>query len=305
MAGRFKTQLLFLLLLLANACGDKALQVTRSLKKDRNLNLEASHVFIVPHPDDWQLSMGDYAFDLIESEKTDVLIIITDAGDAGRNDAYWHSREKGSLASVRSVLKTPLFTGGSDELADTLTIGNKNLSRNTLRNVRMVFLRLPDGLKEGKGTPLANFESMYKLYRDQITSITSVDKANSYTLSELTETIEKIVEEAFNDKAKPIRFYIQDPGYERNFSHSDHFATQAIARDIIASLDYRNCKTLAFEDYRTAKKTENITDNRQNNKTRLVEAYDLVVLTEHGECNLCFVSHYRWLTRSYHREFEC
>ncbi|MBI2602497.1 MAG: PIG-L family deacetylase [Deltaproteobacteria bacterium] len=279
--------------------------MSRSLKGQRNLNLDAAHVFVVPHPDDWQLSMGDYAFDLIDSEKTEVLMIIVDAGDAGRSNSYWQSREKGSLASVRSVLKTPIFTGGADEVVDSLEMGTKQLTRYTLRNVRMVFLRLPDGLVQGGGTEIGNFESIYKLYKDQIPSITSVDHVNTFTLGELKETLGGIVAGTFQDKTKPIRFYIQDPGPESHFSHSDHFATQAVARDVISGLGYRFCQTLAFEDYRTAKKTENITDNRQNNKTRLIEAYDLVVLTEHGECNLCFVNHYKWLTRSYHREFDC
>jgi len=285
------------------SCGAKDINTTRTLRKTIAIDFNAHHVFLVPHPDDWQLFMGEYAYDVIRSASTKVTIVLTNAGDAGKGTTYWQARELASLASVRASLGYPLVQGDPSETDETLSLNGKNIRHHTLRNVSMYFIRLPDGFPDGSGSSASNGESMLKLRDGDISKITTIDKANTFTWSELQTLMKNIVAREVPAPAQPLTFYIQDPGSEKKFSHSDHLATQDLARYTTGFYVSDQCKQIAFEDYRIKNKTENLGD--AGKKSVLFSAYDVIMFTTVGECNNCLTSHYQWLLRSYHREFNC
>lgn len=293
-----------IILLLTN-CGAKDLNTTRTLRKTVPIDFNASHIFIAPHPDDWQLFMGDYAYDVIRSATTKVTIIGTNAGDAGKGAAYWKAREAASIASVRAALEFPLIQGDASETDETLSLNGKNIRHHTLRNVSMYFFRLPDGEQDGSGTGDSKNESMLKLWYGDIATLTSIDKANTFTWDELQTLLKNIVDKEFPTSTLPVTFYIQDPGSEKKFSHSDHLATQELARLTTRFYNTEQCKQIAFEDYRIKNKTENLKKDVSGKKSLLFSAYDVIMFNSVGECNVCALSHYQWLLRSYHREFNC
>ncbi len=292
-------------LILLFSCGESNLNVTRSLRQHIPINYDASHFFVVAHPDDWQLFMGEYAYDLIKSSKTKVTIVLTNAGDAGKGTAYWKAREDGSLASVRAALNLPIVEGSSAEKDETLTIADKKIRHHTIQNVDLYFFRLPDGFPDGSGSGAGHNQSMLQLLRGDISSITSIDSANTFSWKELQDLLRAVVDSKRANSSEALNFYTLDPGSEKNFSHSDHLVTQELARSISPVYVSNTCKLLAFEDYRIKKKTSNIDKESTGKKALLFSAYDMVMLSRVGECNICMRSHYEWLLRSYHREFDC
>lgn len=146
---------------------------------------------------------------------------------------------------------------------------------------------------------------MLKLRNSDISSITSIDKANTFTWDELQTLLKDIVTRELPTTSSPVVFYMQDPGSEKNFSHSDHLATQELARLTSRFFDSNQCKQIAFEDYRTKDKTKNIKRETAGKKFVLFSAYDLIMVNSVGECMLCDPTHADWVVRSYHREFNC
>jgi hypothetical protein len=225
------------------------------------------------------------------------------AGDYGKNEAFWKARETSALASIRSVLGFPLVAGDPSEVTDEQDIDGHKLTHHTLRNVSVYFLRLPDGDVDGKGYASTSHQTMIKLYKQDISNLKTIDNANTYTLDGLyTLTSALIKKEATKSSSY---FYIQDPGSEKNFSHSDHLITQFIARTAISKSGLKTCKVRAFSDYRIKNKTMNLSKAEMTKKTQLFSAYDVVMMMLQNECGFCAVSHYEWLSRSYMREFNC
>lgn len=303
MQRTFKTIFLFLLILIAN-CGDKNLNVSRSLRKDIPIDFNANHFFIAPHPDDWQLFMGEYAYDTIRSSSTKVTIVTTNAGDEGLGTAYWEARELADIASVRAALGYSLTNGDPSEVDETLTLNGKNIRHHTLRNVSMYFFRLPDGFPDGSGTSDSKGQSMLKLMRNEINSLTSIDQANTFTWNDLQNVLKSIVDKEFTGTNAMV-FHIQDPGSEKKYSHSDHLVTQQLAREVSSQYADKNCKQIAFEDYRTKNKTENLSKSQFAKKALLLEAYDVIMMDKVQKCGICLRDHFEWLKRSYRREFNC
>jgi len=249
--------------------------------------------------------MGEYAYEVIRSAQTKVTIVLTNAGDAGKGTSYWQAREAASLASVRAALNYPIVQGDPSETDETLSLNGKNIRHHTLRNVSMYFFRLPDGFPDGSGSAEGDFQSMLKLWDGDIPTITSIDKANTFTWVELKTLLKSIVAREYPDSSLPVAFYIQDPGSEKKYSHSDHLATQELARDTTSIYNTDQCKQIAFEDYRIKNKSQNISKGQTGKSALLFSAYDIIMMSAVGECNICMLSHYQWLLRSYHREFNC
>ncbi len=271
----------------------------------KNIDPSAAHVFIVPHPDDWQLFMGEYAFDAIASAGTKVVIISTDAGDSGKDPAYWQAREKAELASIRSVLGFSQKDGDKSEVADERDFAGHKISHRQIRNVSIYFLRLPDGDIGGEGFPRNQSQSLLKFYYHDIDQIESVDKKNTYGRDDFDQMLKSLLKTELSLVSAKTFFHIQDPGLEKRFSHSDHLVTQFLARSAISSLNLANCVVRSFEDYRIKTKTPNLNHDALNKKMQLFTAYESIMLSEQQVCSLCDRSHYEWLSRSYVREYDC
>lgn len=296
---------IFASFLFLQACGGEDVNLTRSMNKKIPAKLDATNVIVVAHPDDWQLFLGEFAYDMIQSSTTKVVIIQTNAGDAGKTESFWKARELASLASVRSVLGYPLIEGDASEVSETLTLAGKNIQHNTLRNVSIYSLRLPDGFPKGGGSGLGGFQSMKKLSEGEISSITSIDDANTFSWEDLHSVINAIVEREYTTRTDPIRFLTLDPGKQPKATHSDHDITQEIGRNVFHNFASENCRYLAFQDYRIKDKKKNIGSSESAKKSLLFTAYDTVMYKQEGTCNLCEPSYYQWLLRSYYREFNC
>ncbi|MFJ7998353.1 ricin-type beta-trefoil lectin domain protein [Streptomyces sp. NPDC096310] len=147
------------------------------------------------------------------------------AGDAGhpfRESYYVRSREDGVRAAYAEM------AGTADRWKrDDVVLGDRRLLSYTLAagaDVRLTFLRLPDGLPRGSGTTTNRHQSLLKLFRGEIRTIRPVDAERAYTEGELLTTLTELAD---REKARRVRTLDYDNhsfGHHdtRTVDHSDH-----------------------------------------------------------------------------------
>lgn len=116
------------------------------------------------------------------------------AGDAGRSfagDSFVRRREQG----VRAAYARLAGVANQWQRDDVIVAGRRMVSSHLTGrpDVRLVFLRLPDGFPRGVGTPRYARQSLLKLFRGQIPAMSPVDGARPYTEAELTGVLSELL----------------------------------------------------------------------------------------------------------------
>ena len=184
-----------------------------------------SHMAVVSHEDDDILFMNhDIAAAIAQGEAMTTVFVT--AGDAGRDQAYWEGREEGARAAYS------VYAGSSDWVNETIqlrdgpqkfTIATSYLADQP--DVRLYFLRLPDGFRGGDGSTLYGNESLRKLWDGSIEEVHSVDGTNSYTRAELADILLMLME-----RHQPTQLMVQDHvSILAPSEHSDHFNASLFA----------------------------------------------------------------------------
>lgn len=274
------------------------------LTPKKSVDLAKLHVFLAPHPDDWQIFMGHFAYDVITSKATQALIILVTAGDHGNDDAYWQAREAGSIASVRAAYKLDLWTASPQEVSSTTLVNGKNLSSVKIENTTMVFFRLPDGFLKGAGSATHSSQSLAKLFTGDIPSLTSVDGANSFTKQDLQATLLDLVHATKAKDTQEVFFHTLDSGYGAKMAHSDHYYATEFLMNIRKEVQ-PGCNINAYQDYRSQYRPANLSNTEAGKKVELFSAYDQIMIQSGQECGMCSASHYKWLMRSYFVQISC
>ena len=133
--------------------------------------------YVVAHADDWQLFMQPNAYNDIAASGSKVVFIITTAGDAGADEAYWRAREEGAKSSVRFCL-APLASLA--QRSGTKEFNSHGINFWSVNNVTCYFLRLPDGNLDGNGFGARGYQSLSKFMLRQIDTIGAVDGSTTY-----------------------------------------------------------------------------------------------------------------------------
>lgn len=185
----------------------------------------ASNVVFVAHQDDNILFMEQDLHAAIERGEAITTVFVT-AGDAGRNAAYWLGREEGARAAMSQM------TGSTDWVTETVTLGEGDASYQVVTSyladqpeIRLYFLRLPDGLMQGTGSGRYGRESLQQLVDGDIDRVHSVDGAASYDRAELVGLLRLLM-----DEHDATRVMVQDHiSVFSGADHSDHRATAWLA----------------------------------------------------------------------------
>lgn len=195
--------------------------------------------FIVAHPDDWQLFMGDVA--AAKSARGDwVVFVYVTAGDADRSVEYWQARERGSLASAYAIANsTPVRQSESSPAQCSSVIARgHSILRCTFCNTVSIFLRLPDGGYDGRGFDEANSQSLEQFATGRIGKLEAVDHSTTYRdWKDLTQTVEVLLSiEQTRLSSESMEVNTHDPDAEVNpGDHSDHSAVGRLVSEITAS----------------------------------------------------------------------
>jgi len=206
--------------------------------------------FVQADEDDWQLFMcKKISGDLFTGGK--VILITLTAGDEGYGTgsfngsptAYYLAKERGAVFSSKTVSDFS-YTANypfsyAIPVAQNVIINSKNLVKydygdpSGAGEIVNYFLRLPDGGFNGAGFPATSNQSLMKLKQGIISTITSIDGANTYTWNELTNTIFAII---LSERAGDPQFYLNTSSLDNIYNpgdHSDHIYSSTAAQEAV------------------------------------------------------------------------
>lgn len=207
--------------------------------------------FIQADADDWQLYMSKKVSADLNAGGKAVMITLT-AGDEGHGTgsfnsspiAYYLAREQGAVNSSKTISDISYAAyypfSYAVPTAQVASINGKNIVKYTygdpsgVANVVSYFLRLPDGGPTGAGFAATSNQSLMKLKMGNITSITSIDGANTYTSwNDLVETILQII---LAEKGSDPQFYINTSNLNAGVNpgdHSDHIYSSTAVQEAV------------------------------------------------------------------------
>ncbi len=176
--------------------------------------------YVVAHADDWQLFMFPEVFEDMTSPETKTVILVITAGDAGKEEVYWKSREEGCKSSVE--LCRPVSPETNLWLKKKSFSGREIAAWN-LPGFSCYFLRLPDGNLDGNGFESNWHESLQKLLENKIETIQTKD-GQTFNKAELIRLLEEIILYESGNSVEG-RMNYPNPDLVKNFDdHSDHIA---------------------------------------------------------------------------------
>lgn len=207
-------------------------------------------VFIVAHPDDWQLFMGDVAVRHLARDDR-ALFIVVSAGDAGRPADYWHARESGAAASMRAAL----------------ALADKPASRAVTR-----FLRIPDGKPDGLGFAATGFQSLQRFERHLLAQLVSIDGAAHYAdVTDLMRELRAIVRRE-TDLGLYVHIHTHDPDLQHNpGDHADH---RSVGRIALALGQAMHVPVTLYSGYVNIRRPDNLSATDAARKSYLFVTYD-------------------------------
>ncbi|HAO46087.1 MAG TPA: T9SS type A sorting domain-containing protein [Ferruginibacter sp.] len=230
--------------------------------------------YIVGDADDWQLFMSNKLISDLDAGGKVVVITLT-AGDEGNGPGmfngsttpYYQAKEKGAVYSSKFVadfMNTPYPLTYGVPSSQVVSINSKNLVKyvygnsNGVGSVVNYFLRLPDGGQTGAGYAGTGNNSLKKLKDGNIASLTSIDGQNTYTWSQLVNTIYAII---FAEKGADPQVWINVA--ELNTAnnpndHSDHTYSSMAAQEAVATRLW-----VGINDY-VMNYSSNLADNNTN-----------------------------------------
>jgi hypothetical protein len=216
-----------------------------------NVQAQQVNYYVVADQDDWQLFMSKNMTADCNGNK--VVIITLTAGDEGNGantfggaaTAYYLAKEMGAVYSskfIRDINNNSIAPNNTYPLptVQTVSINSKNLKKYSYGpaggagTVVNYFLRLPDGGSAGAGFAGTGNQSLQRLKLNLIGNMTSVDGANTYTWSQLTNTIYAIV---MAEKGTDNQVYINTATQNTttNPDHSDHYYSGMAAQEGVSS----------------------------------------------------------------------
>ncbi|WP_206080259.1 PIG-L family deacetylase [Pacificoceanicola onchidii] len=209
-------------------------------------------MFIVAHQDDDLLFMNPTLLAQIESGEA-VTTVYQTAGDAGEDEAYWSAREAGMKAAYANM--AGVENAWIDETVEVSQDGQTYaLASSYLEDapqVRLYFLRTPDGFGDGSGSEAQDGQSLQKLWEGTIPEVTTVDGAATYTAEDMTALTAGLM--ALH---QPDHIHIQDfDSPHTDLEHSDHVfgahfaveAAESYAADFTLT-SYTGYATWGFEE---------------------------------------------------------
>ncbi len=169
-----------------------------------------TNFYVVAHPDDWVLFMGNNAFRDAQNQNQHFVLIVLTAGDGGYHMSpapggtipYYLGRENAAMRSIRFITNTsPTFSNGNGitTYTDYVYPAMHKISRIKYNNASVYFFRLPDGGDStGIGYPANGYQTLKALYAgksnggiDRIESIDSTIYFDGW--SDLINTLRELV----------------------------------------------------------------------------------------------------------------
>ena len=184
------------------------------------------------HQDDWQLFMNPPAFRDVLDDTTHCVFVHMTAGDAGlgtgaagRKHPFYLARDDGAETAIR------FMADANDRPPIEPTIAAKSFAGHAIRRVAYrntvaYFLHAPDGNPEGGGYVETGYQSLKRLAKGEIETLSAVDGSSVYHgWDDLLATLRGIIDfERGSSLAVDLHIPEIDSIINAN-DHADHLAT--------------------------------------------------------------------------------
>lgn len=200
--------------------------------------------YVIAHADDWQLFMTPDAYYDLTTEGKQIVFIVTTAGDAGMEEAYWRAREEGMKSSILFCLKRnhPLITREG-----TLATSHGAVSWWRVNTIICYFLRLPDGCIHGEGYTKHQFASLCHLENGSACRLESLDGQIALSSWESFENLlYEIVTSASGSMESTVFKFLNPDAQSNPCDHSDH---QCTGRAILRIVQKVQAPAILFKGY--------------------------------------------------------
>jgi hypothetical protein len=264
-------------LLLASQTVALALAISPSANA-QNPRPASVDAIIIAHQDDWQLFMGDVVAQRVRAGHRVIFVYIT-AGDDGRDSAYWATRERGALQSTRIAAGAVALDSSPSECASVRVLDH-SIRKCAVGNTESYFLRLPDGHRNGIGFARYFHQSLRKLRRKSIQSISAVDGSAVYNgWTDLKSIVDSLI--GASSSARIVTVHTSDPSVTMNpHDHFDHRMAGLLVYDVRRKNGWN---VAYYAGYALSTRAANRTGEEVRQKTSLFRAYDNVMTQANPE----------------------
>lgn len=223
---------------------------------------------IVAHPDDDLFFMNPDIQNSIASGQGHVTVFMT-AGNAGQDESYWGLREDGIKAAYAEMAGADDWVDTEVTLSDgenTFTIASSYLESQP--DVRLYFMRMPDGKVLTDEGYVAGEESLEALWEGEVANVSTVDGANTFTGNDVTSALLALM-----DHHQPEIVMTQDHETEHSFaSHSDHLHGTLFVHEAYQYYDGGE-QLIGYLDYHSILLDPNVSDEDHEGTYEAYQAY--------------------------------
>lgn len=255
-------------------------------------------VFVSAHQDDWQLFMGKQFYEAAKDTNQKIILLVTTSG--ATTVQFTNARDRGVLASVQSLAAFRMCKIPSR--FDFTEIAQHRIQYFAYRNVKIIFLHLPDGNIDGKGFKEWNFESLEKLQTGENKSIHTTDSLNLFTTwADLTSTLTTCLQTEIDFQNQQVYLHLPDTSSALNHNdHADHICSSKL---VLAATRKNQCQFFFYSQYNNEYLPANLSVTDSTIQDDLFEAYDKEVTHQMGFCTTCYTDLYhRLCARNYSRK---
>lgn len=262
------------------------------------------------HPDDWQLFMGEKAYEDVQNEYVKTVFFLITAGDAAMgmtasanaNLPYFKARERGYINALNwaeeSLIKIneegrSLLSLTDYELSDVVVNGHV-VKKYEGKTVLAYLFYLPDGFPEGQYQ-----WSLQKLYANEIEQMPTIDSTSVYrNWEDLTNTVKTLVNKEVGDVANVWVNLAERDTVLNPADHSDHWYNSLLGDEATTHLKphKRYYRTYAMSNL------ENNLGERTEDIKRFLFSANAASKEEAGYKSPWDDHHLSFLGRSYYRE---
>nr|WP_246406479.1 discoidin domain-containing protein [Modestobacter versicolor] len=254
-----------------------------------------STVNVVAHPDDDLFFINPAIARDVTAGRCSTTVFAT-SGDGGDRAGYSQGRELGLQAAYADMAGV-----ANSWTAARPTFAGKAVTVMTLTarpTVQLVYLRLPDGNIDGSGFASAGYGSLEKLYRNQVSSLSTIDAPQqTYTRSALVATLGAAL-----TAASPTAIRTMDDVHDYgDGDHSDHYTVARLTAEARAQY-LPSVRFNGYLGYPGGYLPENVTGTDRAAKLSAFEAYapyDSAMCPTLEECRAAGRPDALWLLRSY------
>lgn len=225
----------------------------------------ALDVFVVAHPDDWQLFMNPAAFHAMDEPAGKAVFVHVSAGDAGRGvtgepTPYYLAREEGALRAIRFMANAANATAalGADTRPVAVERAGHQVARHTYANAVAYFLRVHDGNivngNDYQQHPLA----LERLRTGASTETRAIDGSARYVgWNDFVAALEAVVRSELAP-GTALNLHIAELDEKRNpGDHPDHRAVAFAMEEVAVRMPC--ARVIRYEEYATRDRKVNVT----------------------------------------------